>query len=271
MAFNENFSLHQPEDAQEKQEELFWKHLESLTDSGSLDVLKTIGGREYNNKFSLDLKGIVSALTLDQNSPVAMNTLEDFANVLKSANIKKAAEVGAGIPYSSMIQKLVPAFQKAGVELLAIGDSSPKYDAEFEKDGIRVIPEHAGNLSAEKLNLDLVIAHNVFSLGGQFTAGREYRNPDEPIHWVTDGVLDVVKHLSDNPRATIVLYEGYDIMPLDREAIAKEADILCWRKLHTDGGWMYREEDMYDDELSKRVYKESPNFVVLQKKAQKST
>ncbi len=272
MAFKETIEMNSSsEDAQEKKEEEFWKHLDALTDSGNVTVLENIGGREYDNKFSLDFKGIVTALRQGNDAQTELRTLDNFAEVLKAAHIKKAAEVGAGTPYSSMIQKLAPAFNTAGIQLFSIGDSSGKYDPEFEKDGIRVIPEEAGDLPEEKLDLDLVIAHNVFSLGGQFTAGRDYKDSDEPIHWVTIGVLDLVKHLSDNPQATIVLSEAYDIMPLDREAIAKEVNILCWHKMHTSGGWIYRAEIMYDDELTKRVYRDAPNFVVLQKKSTKNS
>ncbi len=262
-----------PSESGETKEASFLLRVHDILSEMHQGILKEIGGAQYENKFCWTFAGVVGALAPDSTESIKGLNKEKFIELLKQNSIKKVAEVGAGA--DSMIFPLRSTFKAAGCEMLGIGTDLPLWQRnDFNNAQIQIIKKEAGNLKDEKLDLDLVIAHNVFSLGGQLTAGRFGDDSKKMIQLINSAVVDVIHQLSDNPRASVVLFEGFDLMPLDKAIIAKEANILSWEKQNTDHGWRFRAHaddpdyaDIYEPYV-RDIYKQAPNFVVLQKKIQ---
>lgn len=234
------------------------------------DFLKGVKDLQYYNRAGWIFNGIVTALAPDKNDVIKNFNAQTFANLLKRSNIKQVAEVGAGSENESILFPLVDLFRNGGASMIMIGGYSQHSKSEFTKKGITTVSEYAGQLAQQnlKLGLDLIVARDVFSIGGTGFANMEI---DEKINDVNHAVIDLIHQLSDNPNAAIFLIEGWDILLLDRTIISKYADVMCWYPMHTTNGYLFRSPDyveIYKPEI-RSVLKNSANFVVLRKKQKK--
>ncbi|HEV7702224.1 MAG TPA: hypothetical protein VGO63_02155 [Candidatus Paceibacterota bacterium] len=250
---------------QEVREADFQKNINQILKDIHYKYLSKIADMEYENKFAYDFAGMLAALSRDSKQSFKDIDNEKFAELLKKNDIKRVAEVGPGSDKSSMVLPLKPAFDSAGSELYVIQPLLDYTQDKFEAKGINVINKSAGRLENAKLNLDIIIAHRVFSIGGQAIAVN-IEDCKNNIKKVTHSVLDLIHQFSDNPNALMVLFGG-SIMVLDRSEIEKEAEVLCWKSFDNETDSMLKDSIRDMDELYlEKIYDNAPNFIVLKKK-----
>lgn len=266
-----NPNLEQPKipTQQELRETSFNNHFDYINEQTHYTVWDELAGKQYENKYSTDLTAFLTAITVNNKEKIEnLENPHGLISALRLAGIKNVAEVGPGSQFNeSLILPVRHPFQSAGCKLLVITDDfGEESKSKFKDQGIEVVDKEAGNLGNENLNLDLVFAHNVFSLGGHYTAGRYDTDPINIIKLITNSVIDLIKQLSDNPNASIILTETYDFMPLDRGLIEKEAVVLSWIDSTNMNASICRSAVENESDYVVDIYNRAPRLVVLQKK-----
>ncbi len=184
-----------------------------------------------------------------------------FIQALKSKNIKAVAEVGPG--KNGVLLGMHDLFREAGVKMYIIGNVGNAAD-EYESHGIGIIHEPAGKLPADSPRFDLVLARNVFSIGGQ-----RAMEPHDIIQDSTRGVIDLVGRLSTNPHAGIILTEHSDGLMVDRQKITPVARILRWHRWDTTGNdveILAKTLARHGQREDARVMSEAPNVIAIGRK-----
>lgn len=257
--------IQEPINAGAEKERNFSRYVERVEQVNANKFFTDIKDSSFECKFEKILNGMLAVLSDDMDrDPV---TKEKFAGLLKKNAIRRMAEVGPLDYNNSLLVPLQGVLAEGDCKAIMIGQIPNHDEWKFEEAGFAVIDKEAGELSADKLDLDFVVAHNVFSIGGQINSYRTLEGQEEFVNMLSGSVLDLVRQLSDNPHAAIVLTETYDLMPLDREAISAEADIIAWEAIPTMNGHNFRlEDDGYESLRMRQAFCQAPNFVVLRKK-----
>lgn len=244
----------------------FTKRVQDILSQTHYTFLKDIAGHSYENKFCWSFAGMMAILAPNKKQNLKDLNREKLISLLQQKNIRKICEVGPGTPAESMLYPLAPLLQEAGCEISVMASDLSEFTRDnYAEEGITIIRKEAGKVQDPTLSFDIVIAHNVFSLGGQLTAGRWNDNPEEIIAAIEKGVLDIVQSMSTNPCASIILTEQYDILPIDRSVMNVHMNILSWHALQTDNGWLYKNQEHFSAQV-RQIYNDAPNFIVLQKK-----
>lgn len=234
------------------------------------DFLEKKYDLNFANKYYWLFTSVFAALTRGWTRPMFRQPTEHiFLKALKSKAIRKVAEVGPG--EDGMLLRMAGLFRKAGCKMSVIGTG---INTERCKNaGIAAIDGWAGQISSESArNFDLVIAKDVFSFGGSAEQDFGKDSLRNAIDNATNGTLDLVRRLSGNKNATIVLTEDIDALLVDRKKIEPFARVIRWERLVTNNGMELRTKGEHELELGwidqshARVVRESPNVIVLQKR-----
>jgi hypothetical protein len=207
---------------------------------------------EYRNRFHTLLSGMMAALTHGwSHSQLSTPWPNILTHALKANNFKHVLEVGGGT-YPAL-KELAGPIHAAGCQLYSLGGLPSPHSIEIEG--------FAGNMKTSTA-FDLVVANNVFSVGGQMRSN--FRDISESA---TNGVLDLIRHLSNNPAAFIVLTETYDVLLLDRKRIEKAASVDLWQKRITEmSGFIRNNAQDEPDPRMRQIFAQAPNLVILRKK-----
>jgi hypothetical protein len=231
------------------------------------ELLEKDFGHQYAKEFVWIIAGIVGVLS-DDMSLGQKPFSQMFGELLRHGNIKHVAEVGPCGHESSVIGPLADLFRQSGCKLSVIQRDFDRASQEFfNANRIEMIKEKAGNLPKENFQFDLIIASNVFSIGGNCPGYFVIRYEDSILN-ANNGVSDLVSHLSGNPKASVILTELYDVLLTDRDRFAQGAEIVCWEPWNTSYRSCFCNSGDFailPDAIS-RVLSQSANFIVLQKK-----
>ncbi|MEK6972751.1 MAG: hypothetical protein AABW72_01795 [archaeon] len=193
---------------------------------------------------------------------------EIFAQAVRQKGIRSIAEVGAG--ETGILTEANDLLGKSRVKRYSVGGMSDREKSACRRLGIEVIPEYAGDLSRRhKGKCDLIVASNVFSFGGS-DAGVGSNSMNRAFLQNTKAVVDLIKTLSNNPNARIVLTEAEDCLLLARKEIERYARVERWQQTDMPNARYIRDPFFIELNARKaggpalaRKMKEAPNIVVL--------
>ncbi len=225
--------------------------------------LINIGGIQWENRVVWPFSGLMAVLA-DKKMDMGTLTADTVIKILQKNKVRHICEIGAGNTAESVIYPLAEIFRKAGCKMTVIERRiSTATISAYESKGISVLHKNAGEINDSSFGADIIIARNVFSIGGQGVGGSLSDDPQETINDIEKAVLDTINCLSTNPSATIILTEGYDILPIDKTVIEKKAKVVAWCEWGSSNAWMYKGERDFPPNVQ-RIYNQSPNFVILQ-------